>query len=1161
MNPPDSKEETIFSAARQLADEGARAAYLDQACQGEPQLRQRIERLLQAGEQARPFFQQNAATLLAPASADPRSETPGSLIGRYKLLQKIGEGGCGVVYMAEQEEPVRRRVALKVIKLGMDTRQVVARFEAERQALAMMDHPNIAKVLDAGATETGRPYFVMELVRGIPITKYCDENRLSTRERLDLFVKICQAVQHAHQKGIIHRDIKPSNILVTLHDGVPVPKVIDFGIAKATEGRLTDHTLFTAFEQFLGTPAYMSPEQAEMSGLDIDTRSDIYSLGVLLYELLTSKTPFDVQELLALGLDEMRRAIREIEPERPSTRLSTMLNGELTSTARNRHSEVPKLVNLIRGDLDWIVMKCLEKDRTRRYETANGLARDIERHLANEPIVARPPSAAYRARKFIRRNQWMVAAAGTVALALVLGTVVSAWQAVRATRARQQAVEAERKEARQHRLAEAARDQAQQARQDALRNLYIAHLNLVQQDYEQGNLARVHRSLTETQNSPHRGFEWFYWQRRIHQDLRTLRGHRSALRDVAISPDGRLVATASTDGTATLWEADTGQVRQRFTFQGESRAAAFSLDGRQLAVSGGNSVIIWDIPGQRRVLSLTDTNLEIISALALSPDRRQLVTAGFSTNLITVWDLATQSRWRVLREPATNVSLRAVFSPDGSKILTSSFGDIAFLWDAASGQLLPPRFDGQAGSIWDANFSSDGRRVVTAHFGDGVARVWDTMTGVLLLKLAGHTDALYGAAFSPDGRRIYTSGWDQQIKSWDAQTGRQLAPLPKGQTKAIISMALSAGGRRLVTGNWDGEATLWATDRSDGPRTFEARLWPNQERALAAFWASLRGPTPFLASDSRNGLILAPDPQRNIRVWDFATHQERFTLQQAHSAAVSALAVSPDQQHIVTGDEQGSVRVWNAANGQPLYSLDGHTNKIRLLGFSSNGRRLMVAGQDGLITVWDNFHQPALRWARPGAILWAAAISPDGGQVAAGYEDGSAIIWDTVTRRPRRTLSHAPTVKSLAWSPDGQYVATGGWNTMVRIWEVATGNLAAECQGHTYPAWCLAFSPDGARLVTGSMDKTARIWEVASGRELLSLKGHVDDIHAVAFSPDGQRVVTGSDDQTVKVWEAATEESVAAWQKEEAEATLRIESLRNTPAQPSLPAPSEENSP
>jgi len=350
---------------------------------------------------------------------------------REVYLAKIGEGGCGVVYVAEQEEPVRRRVALKVIKLGMDTNSAIARFEAERQALALMEHPNIAQVLDAGATETGRLFFVMELVRGIKITDYCDQNNLSTPQRSDLFIQVCHAIQHAHQKGIIHRDIKPSNILVTLHDGVPVPKVIDFGIAKATtQQRLTDKTLYTAFEQFLGTPAYMSPEQAELSGLDIDTRSDIYALGVLLYELLTGRTPFDAPALLAAGLDQMRRIIREQEPVRPSTRLSTMIQGELTATAKHRHAEGPKLIHLLRGDLDWIVMKALEKDRTRRYETANGLALDIERHLKQEPVDARPPSSAYRLQKFVRRNKLMVTAAAAVAATLVLGVVVSTWAVV-----------------------------------------------------------------------------------------------------------------------------------------------------------------------------------------------------------------------------------------------------------------------------------------------------------------------------------------------------------------------------------------------------------------------------------------------------------------------------------------------------------------------------------------------------------------------------------------------------------------------------------------------------------------------------------------------------------------------------------------------------------
>jgi serine/threonine protein kinase/tetratricopeptide (TPR) repeat protein len=426
------KARDVFLAVGKLPAE-EREAYLQEACGDDQDLHQRVSALLQAQGEIGSFHEAPALTM-----DQPIAESPGTVIGPYKLLEQIGEGGFGIVFMAEQQHPVRRKVALKVLKPGMDTKQIVARFEAERQALALMDHANIAHVFDGGETPTGRPYFVMELVRGIPITEFCDQNHVSVGERLDLFQSVCQAIHHAHQKGIIHRDLKPSNVLVTLHDDKSVVKVIDFGVAKAAGQQLTDKTLFTNFVQMIGTPLYMSPEQAQMSGLDVDTRSDIYSLGVLLYELLTGTTPFNKERLRTAGYDEIRRIIREEEPPKPSTRIST-LGPAAATVSTHRRSDPSRLRQLFRGELDWIVMKCLEKDRNRRYETANGLARDIERYLNDEAVQACPPSAWYRFNKFARRNKAAVVTVALVAAAMIAGTAVSSWQAVRATRAEEQA--------------------------------------------------------------------------------------------------------------------------------------------------------------------------------------------------------------------------------------------------------------------------------------------------------------------------------------------------------------------------------------------------------------------------------------------------------------------------------------------------------------------------------------------------------------------------------------------------------------------------------------------------------------------------------------------------------------------------------------------------
>jgi WD40 repeat protein len=1090
MKSADDREEVLFWEALERAKGPEREAYLDQACAGNEALRRRLGALLQADESPDPFLEPQVSDL--PGQTTTRSapdftvEEAGARIGRYKLLEKIGEGGCGVVYMAEQEEPIRRRVAFKVIKLGMDTKQVIARFESERQALALMDHPNIAKVLDAGATDTGRPYFVMELVRGIKITDFCDQNNLSTKERLNLFVQICHAIQHAHQKGIIHRDIKPSNLLVTLHDGVPVPKVIDFGIAKATGGQvLTDKTVFTAFEQFIGTPAYMSPEQAEMSGLDVDTRSDIYALGVLLYELLTGQTPFEQKALVAAGLDEMRRIIREQEPVRPSTRLSTLADHQRTTVAKRRGADPPQLIHLLRGDLDWIVMKALEKDRARRYDTANGLAMDVERFQSHEPVVARPHSTVYRVRKFVRRNRVMVGAAAMIGVVLVLGIFGSTWQAIRATKAERE----------QSRL-----------RQQAEAQAYVANMRVMQEAAEDNEVGHFRELLQETASNPARGFEWYYWQRQMHLDIRTLRGHSGGVRSVGFSPDGHRIVTGSLDGTAKAWDAASG--KELVTFKGHR--------------AGINSV-------------------------AFSPDGQRIVT-GSLDGTAKAWDAASGEELATFKGHRGVINSVA-FAPDGQRIVTGSWDQTAKVWEAASGRELVT-FKGHQGGINSVAFAPDGRRIATGSE-DHTARVWEAGSGVQLAVLIGHLYNVLSVAFSPDGQRIVTGGADQMTKVWEAASGTELRTF-EGRS-FLSSASFSPDGRRIACSS---QLTVQVCDADSGKELL-AFMGHNDEVCSVAFSPDGR----WLVSGSRDGTAklwdlgsrekllppggkfvsraaFSPDGQRivtgcddgTVKVWGTVSGKELLNFK-AHGGEIRLVAFSPDGQRILTsGKGDPTAKVWEAASGKELFTLKGHSDTVFCGAFSPDGRQIVTGSMDKMAKVWDaDIGKELLTFREHNLMVNSVGFSPDGRRIVSAGDDATR-VWEPANGKELLSLpGHS---QAVAFSPDGRRIVTGGAYGTAKVWDAANGKELLNFKAQYGYIWTLAYSPDGQRILTGSSG-TARLRDAYSGKELLIFKRESADGPFAIFSPDGQRIVTGGPGGAAKVWEAATVQEVAAWQAEE----------------------------
>ncbi|MGD9853849.1 MAG: WD40 repeat domain-containing serine/threonine protein kinase [Planctomycetaceae bacterium] len=1121
-------EESIFVAALEQGTPQERLAYIDSACAGDVELRSRVLELLTSHEESQGPFDIPPPGL-ETSSVSPEIPTVGDQIGFYTLLEQVGEGGFGIVYLADQQTPVRRQVALKVIKPGMETKQVLARFRTELQALSLMDHPNIARALDAGATDSGRPYFVMELVRGVPITDYCDQHSLPVRERLELFGSVCHAVQHAHQKGIIHRDIKPSNVLITMQDGQPAPKVIDFGVARAINQQLAQETVFTRNADMIGTPLYMSPEQAEMTGLDVDTRSDIYSLGVLLYELLTGSTPFDKDRLNHAGYDEVRRIIREEEPPRPSTRLSSLgKNGSLHRSgsglpagparlaliAGQRHSESRKLSQLMRRELDWIVMKCLEKDRNRRYETANGLFEDVRHYLNDEPVQACPPSASYRFRKFARRHKAALAAASAIGLAVLVAVAASVRSTLVIAREQQVTV---------HALEERtlAKEDLEKTLQRERRDSYFHRIALADRELAANNLGRALQLLEECPQDL-REWEWHYLMRLCRVEPVILHDN-AEVNSIAFSPDGEHLASASGDGAVKVWNMRAGRVIQTLenAHSGFVCSVAFHPDGQHVAsVGADNQVKVWDLTTGLPVFAEPCDTVHVYGAayaVSFSSDG-QHVAAGHD-GAAKVWE------WRKhqIQHAFGGHDKRQIcvaFSHDGRRLASGSWRGVVRLWDVkAAGTALCTFTESPAARhpVCALAFSTDDRRLATASYNRRVD-VWDTTTAERVHSLP-HSGLAMCVAFSPDGRRISSGGEDKIVHVWDATTGREVLSL-RGHTSHCGSVAFSPDGRRLASASMDRTIRVWDATPLQGHEGQETLTFPKHGNEVWSLAISPDGrrivsagfSMPAQVWDLQTGyvsaefgghrdvvfcVIWAPDGQRiasagaddglfTVKVWDALSGQQVFAL--PAGPEYFAVAFSPDGRSLVTGRPNGSVQVWDARTGEEVGTLGAHERAIRGVVFSPDGRRLASASADGLVKLWD-----ATRLDEP--------------------------------QEPLRTLSarvHGPCL-NVAFTSDGRRLATGGEENTVKIWDVETGDELQTLRGHNGDIYTVAFSPDpgGRWVASAGEDSTVKVWDSRTGQTVHTFRGHTALVSSVAFTPDGRRLVSGSRDHTVKVWDVS----------------------------------------
>ncbi len=1134
----------LFDQAHVL-DDALRASFLDASCAGDPTLRREVELLLAENDApSMPDLEREELLTGAVGRLDVLLEDPfiGKQLGHFRVIRRVGEGGMGNVYLGERTIDYEQQVAIKVVRHGISHQSVLRRFQEEMRIQAVLSqHPQIVGILDAGVTDDGRPYLVMEFVNGEQIDEYCKHHRLTIRQRLEIFQSVCDVVQFAHQYAVIHRDLKPNNVLVS-DDGVP--RLIDFGIAKLTDadddGR---DSVVTQPAQRIFTPNYASPEQA--GGGQLTTASDVYSLGVLLYELLTGRRPYEI----AGSSDSAAQAILAATHSRPSEAAAHAShdNPQLLAMPRGLQSDRRKRARELSGDLDNIVLMAMRKEPERRYATVAQLSEDIRRYMTGLPVVARPDTLGYRWEKFLGRNRVAVVAAALVVTSLVAGVVGTTWQWFRAEKAAQSASLATAK-------AQEAATEARKKERQALWQVYRVNMAMVAAEFERGDVVEARRRL---KNCPAeaRNWEWYYYDKCTRNRHFILGEATNQVSHAVFFQNSSKVITSSWDGTLRTWDVRSGQ--QLSVLQddmGQIGQVVGSPDGRFWASSSYDGFVrVWDADKETVVARLNAGRCY----LAFRPDGAMLATASFRDHRVRLWNTTTG-------EPITQLSRlsddppRIAFSADGKRLAYSSERDV-IVWDPVE-NIQIASLEGHSSVVNGLAFSHDSQRLVTggAHPCYDV-RLWNVTTGELIAEMPGHTSDVVHASFNRSDDRIATASLDSTIRLWNGITGQPIRTMD-GHRSAVSWSDFSPDGAYLASGSYDQTVRLW-----DGQTGAPLRVLAGHSDKIHSV---------AFSSDSR--WLISCSADTTARLWDLSAPAP--VVLRGHGSYVYAVAWLPTHARIASASWDGTVRTWDATTGQPLavYEVESEADRRALSAFESpffavdsshDGSRIAAIRGTGAVHVWDidtGRHQVFRDMAGgivcsdveflpddndrlvyqksngvvtvrslvngeqspvcqlPKKSVYGISVSRDGSMLALGLSDGTVQVWDLRTKRETAVWQNPLSVSVVQFSSNGRLLASGHTSGLIRIWDMTSGQQIAELR-HPTAVYGLAFSPDGTRLATGGADSMIRLWDTRSWQSIVALAGHEQYVHSLQFSTDGSRLISGSGDHTVRIWNASSE--------------------------------------